>query len=89
MVSGPSQQLEKFLGMVLQFVGHGPRVYGILFFRDYAPPTISLQLPLYIWMCGIFFGGFQYSLVMVVQLLDVLLVLLQEEMSTRPFTLPS
>ena len=45
-----SQQWENFFGIiVLQFVGHPFGGYGIWFYRDCAPPTISLQLFLYLW----------------------------------------
>ena len=43
--SEPSQQWENFFGfIVLQFVGCPPSEYRIWFYRDYAPPIISLQL---------------------------------------------
>ena len=54
--SEPSQQWENFFGIiVLQFVGHPAGGYGIWFYRDCAPPTISLQLPLCLWTRGILF----------------------------------
>ena len=54
--SEPSQQWENFFGIiVLQFVGHPPGGHGIWFYRNCAPPTISLQLLLCLWMRGIFF----------------------------------
>ena len=41
----PSQQWENFFGIIaLQFVGHLPSAYGLWFYHDYTPPTISLQL---------------------------------------------
>ena len=46
--------------VVLQFVSHPPSGYGIWFYCDCAPPTISLLLFLCLWMWGIFFGKFQY-----------------------------
>ena len=45
--------------IVLQFVSHPPSGYGIWFYCDCAPPTISLRLLLCIWMWGIFFGELQ------------------------------
>ena len=58
--SEPSLQWVDFCGIiVLQFVSHPPSNYGILFYCDWAPPTISLQLLLCLWMWGIFFGEFQ------------------------------
>ena len=44
---------------VLQFVSHPPSSYGIWFYCDCAPPTISLCLLLCLWMWSIFFGEFQ------------------------------
>ena len=44
---------------VLQFVSHPPSSYGISFYCDCAPPTISLWLLLCLWMLDIFFGEFQ------------------------------
>ena len=39
--SKPSQQWENFFGvLVLPFVGHPPRGYGIWFYHNCAPPTI-------------------------------------------------
>ena len=58
--SEPSPQCVDFCGItVLQFVSHPPSNYGIWCYCDYAPPTISLQLLLCLWMWGIFFGKFQ------------------------------
>ena len=58
--SEPSLQWVDFCGIiVLQFVSHPPSVYGILFYCDFSPPTVSLQLFLFLWMWGIFFGEFQ------------------------------
>ena len=37
--------------IVLQFAGHPPDGYGIWFYHDCAPPTVSLQL-LCLWTCG-------------------------------------
>ena len=37
------------------FVGHAPGKYGIWFYRDCTPPTISLRLLLCLWMWSIFF----------------------------------
>ena len=44
---------------VLQSVSHPPSSYGIWFYCDCAPPTVSLWLLLCLWMWGIFFGEFQ------------------------------
>ena len=58
--SEPSLQWVDFCGIsVLQFVSHPPSSYGIWFYHDCAPPTISLWLLLCLWMWGIFFGEFQ------------------------------
>ena len=58
--SEPSLQWVHFSGIsVLQFVSHPPSSYGIWFYCDWAPPTISLWLLLCLWMQGIFFGEFQ------------------------------
>ena len=56
--------------IVLQFVSHPPCSYGIWFYCDCTPPTISLQLLICLWMWGIFsfvfgcevsfLGEFQY-----------------------------
>ena len=43
--------------IVLQFVNHPPSGYGIWFYCDCAPPTVSLRLLLCLWMWDIFFGG--------------------------------
>ena len=57
--SEPSLQWVDFCGIsVLQFVSHPPSSYGIWFYCDRAPPTISLWLLLCLWMWGIFFGEF-------------------------------
>ena len=58
--SEPSLQWVDFRGIsVLQFVSHPPSIYGIWFYCDCAPPTISLWLLLCLWMLGIIFGDFQ------------------------------
>ena len=55
-----SLQWVDFCGIsVLQFVSHPPSGYGIWFYCDCAPPTVSLWLLLCLWMWGIFFGEFQ------------------------------
>ena len=62
--SEPSLQWVDFCGIsVLQLVSHRPSSYGIWFYCDFAPPTISLWLLLCFWMWGIFFGAFQCLLV--------------------------
>ena len=45
--------------VVLQFVSHPPSGYGIWYYGDCAPYTISLWLLLFLWMWGIFFSEFQ------------------------------
>ena len=58
--SEPSLQWVDICGIsVLQFVIHTPSSYGIWFYCDCAPLTISLWLLLCLWMWGIFFGEFQ------------------------------
>ena len=58
--SEPSLQCVDFCGIsVLQFVSHPPSSYGIWFYCDCAPPTISLWLLLCLWMWGMSFGDFQ------------------------------
>ena len=62
--SEPSLQWVDFCGIsVLQFVSHPPSSYGVWFYCDYAPPTVSLWLLVCLWMWGIFFGEFQCLLV--------------------------
>ena len=91
MGSKPSQQWDTFFCIiVLQFVDHPPGGDGIWFYHDCAPPTVSLQLLLCLWMWGIIFlVGSSILLSMAVQQLVVILVLSQEEMSACPSTLPS
>ena len=58
--SEPSLQWVDFHGIsVLQLVSHPPSSYGIWFYCDCTPLTISLWLLLCLCMWGIFFGGFQ------------------------------
>ena len=58
--SEPSLPWVDFCGIsVLQPVSHPPSSYGIWFYCDCAPPTVSLRLLLRLWMWGIFFGEFQ------------------------------
>ena len=58
--SEPLLQWVDFCGVsVLQFVSHPPSSYGIWFYFDCAPPTVSLWLLLCLWMWGILFGEFQ------------------------------
>ena len=57
--SEPPLQWVDFCGIsVLQSVSHPPSSYGIWFYCDCAPPTISLWLLLCLWIWGIFFGEF-------------------------------
>ena len=56
----PSLQWVDFCGIsVLQSVSHQPSSYGIWFYCDCTPATISLWLLLCLWMWAIFFGEFQ------------------------------
>ena len=58
--SEPSLLWVDFCGIsVFQSVSHAPSSYGIWFYCDCAPCTVSLWLLLCLWMCGIFFGEFQ------------------------------
>ena len=58
--SDPSLQWVDFCGIsVLQFVRHPPSRYGIWFYCDCAPPTVSFWLLLCLWIWGIFFGKLQ------------------------------
>ena len=88
--SEPSLQWVDFCGIiVLQFVSHPPRVYGIWFYCDCTPHTISLWLLLCFWMWGIFFlVSSSVFLSMIVQQLVVIPVLSQEWVSTCPSTPP-
>ena len=78
------QQGENFFGpFVLQFAGHLPGGYGILFYHGCGPPTVSLWFLLCPWTRGMFFlVGSNILLSMCVQQLVVIWVHLQEEMST-------
>ena len=58
--SEPSFQWVDFCGIsVLHFVSHPPSGYGIWFYCDWAPPTVSLWLLLCLFLWGIFFGESQ------------------------------
>ena len=58
--SEPSLQRVAFCGIsVLQCVSHPPTSYGIWFYCDCVPLTVSLWFLLCLWMWGIFFGEFQ------------------------------
>ena len=58
--SEPSLQWVNFCGIsVLQFVSHPLSSYGIWFYCDCAPRTVSLWLLLCLGMWGIFFDEFQ------------------------------
>ena len=58
--SEPSLRWVDFCGIsVLQFVSHPPSSYGIWFYCDCTPPTVSFWLLLCLWMRGIFSGEFQ------------------------------
>ena len=55
-----SLQWVDFCGIsVLQSVSHPPSSYGVWFYCDSAPPTVSLWLLLCLCMWGIFFGELQ------------------------------
>ena len=61
--SKPSQQCKNFDLTILQSMGHLPSEYGIWFYHDFTPPTVSLWVLLCLWMWDIlffffFFGGF-------------------------------
>ena len=87
--SEPSLQWVDLYGIiVLQFVSHPPSGYGIWFYCNCTPPTVSLQLLLCLWMWGIFFGEFQ-CLPAIDCSAVVVPVLLQERVSVRPSTPPS
>ena len=59
--SEPSQQWENSFGIiVLQFVGCPLVGYGIWFYRDCTPPTMSLQFLLVFGSRVSFFDGFQH-----------------------------
>ena len=88
--SEPSLQWVDSCGIsVLQFVSHPPSSYGIWFYCDCAPPTISLWLLICLWMWGIFFVSSSVFLLMIVQQLVVIPVLSPEGVSACPSTLPS
>ena len=88
--SEPSLQWVGFCGIsVLQSVSHPPSSYGIWFYCDCAPPTISFWLLLCLWMWSIFFGEFQYLPVNDCPAVVVILVFSQEGVRAHPFTLPS
>ena len=88
--SEPSLHRVDFCGIsVLHFVSHPPSSYGIWFYCDCTPPTVSLQLFLCPWMWGIFLVSSSVFLLMIVQQLVVIPVLSQEGVSARPSTLPS
>ena len=88
--SEPSLQWLDFCGIsVLQCVSHPPSSYGIWFYCDCAPPTISLWLLLCLWVWGIVLVSSSVFLSMIVQQLVVIPVLSQEGVSARPSTAPS
>ena len=88
--SEPSLQWLDFCGIsVLHFVSHSPSSYGIWFYCDCAPPTVSLWFLLCLWMWVYFLLSSSVFLSMIVQLLVVIPVLSQEGVSARPSTLPS
>ena len=88
--SEPSPQWVDFCGIsVLHFVSHPPSGYGIWFYCDCAPPTISLWL-LFVFGCGVsFLVSSNVFLSMTVQQLIVIQVLSQEGVKACPSTLLS
>ena len=88
--SEPSLQWVDFCGIsVLQFVSHPPSSYGIWFYCDCAPPTVSLRLLLCLWMRVSFLVSSSVLLSMTVQQLAVTLVLSQEGVRAHLSTPPS
>ena len=92
--SEPSQQWEICFGIIsLQSGDHPPGKYGVWFHHDCAPPTISLQrLCLWMWVTAASLSLdvgclFWWVPMVVLQLVKVLL--LSQEMSACPSTLPS
>ena len=96
----PSLQWVDVCGIsVLQFVSHPPSSYGIWFYCDCTPPTISLCVLLCLWMylcmytpryLGVsFLVSFSVFLSMIVQQLVVILVFSHEGVRACPSTLPS
>ena len=89
---GTFTTMKLFGIIVLQFMGHPPGGYRILFYHDCTPPTTSLQLLLCLWTWGIsffFLVGSSILLSMVVQQLVAILELSQEEMIAHLSTQPS
>ena len=88
--SEPSLQWVDFCGIsVLQFVSHPPSSYGICFYCDCTPPTVSLWLS-FVFGCGVSsLVSSSVFLLMIVQQLVVIPVLLQEGVRARPSTPPS
>ena len=88
--SEPSLQWVNFCGIsVGQSVSHPPTNYGIWFYCDCAPPTVSLWL-LLVFGCGVsFLVSSSVFLLMIVQQLVVILVLSQEGVRACPCTPPS
>ena len=75
---------------VLHFVSHPPSSFGIWFYCDCAPLLPSHCGLSFVFGCGVsFLVSSSVFLLMTVQQLVVILVLLQEGVSTRPPTPPS
>ena len=88
--SVPSLQWVGFCDIsVLQFVSHPPSSYGIWFYCDCAPPTVSFWLLLCLCIWGVFLVNSSVFLSMIVQQLVVIPVLSLKGVSTRPSTLSS
>ena len=83
--SEPSLQWVDFSGMCSPVCESPTQQFGVWFYCDCAPPTISLWLLLCLWMWGIFFGEFQCLPVDDCSAV-VILVLLQEGVRARPST---
>ena len=84
----PSLQWMDFCGIIFLQFESPTSSYGIWFYCDCSPPTISLWPLLCLWIWGIFFGEFQCLPVNDCPAV-VILVLSQEGVSARPSTLPS
>ena len=64
--SEPSQQHENVFGIIVfQSVGHPPSGYGIWFYHDCTPPTVSLRLSLFLDTGYLFLVGSSVLLSMV------------------------
>ena len=88
--SEPSLQWVDFCGIsVLQFVSHPPSSYGIWFYCDSAPPTVSSRILLCLCMWVSFLVSSSVFLSITVQQLVVILVFSKEGVRACPSTPPS